>query len=137
MDQPVSSTKKQKTNHDLMKLIIVIAIIGLVGIGLGYYYSQLPENNPQKNQSNCEQAGGEWVEDQCLLSNRLAGEDCTDGGQCQSGVCFPPELTAAQMAALENGPLEGITGTCYPEELIIDCIKQVNHGVVSKESLCY
>jgi len=131
--------RRQQPNKSLIQLIIAIAIIGLLGTGLGCYYSQLPEHNPQKNQSTCEQAGGEWLENQttCLISNKVAGENCTDGGQCQSGVCFPPPLTPEQRASLSNGDVTDIIGTCYPEKLIEDCVKQVINGAVSLESLCY
>ncbi|PIY96987.1 MAG: hypothetical protein COY66_01855 [Candidatus Kerfeldbacteria bacterium CG_4_10_14_0_8_um_filter_42_10] len=134
---PPSEKKHRQSSKDLFKLIIAIVIIGLLGVGSGYYYSQLPKNNPQKNQSNCEQAGGDWENEKCLLSNRLTGEECIDGGQCQSGICFPPELTEEQIAELAEKPLTDITGTCYSEELIEECVKQVNNGTVSLESLCY
>jgi len=111
----------------------------LLGIGLGYYYNQQPENNPQRNQSSCEQSGGEWRTNQaiCLISNKIFGEDCIDGGQCQSGVCFPPILTSQQQANIINGEvITDIIGTCYLDELLEGCVKQVNNGEVSFESLC-
>ncbi len=136
--QPEINNKLLKSNKLLFAIIISIVII-LLGIGLGIWYNQLPENNPQRDQSSCEQAGGEWVAEQknCLISNRMEGENCTDGGQCQSGVCFPPDLTSEQQANIDEGNvLMGITGTCYPEELIEGCVKQVLKGIVSQESLC-
>ncbi|MBU0613212.1 hypothetical protein KKB10_04320 [Patescibacteria group bacterium] len=138
---PKSRLKKQnrQSNKSLIILIVTILTICLLGIGLGLIYSQLPESNPQKNQNYCEKAGGEWEQGQssCLLSNRFTGEVCTDGGQCQSGVCFPPILTEEQQIALTKGEITGITGTCYPEELIEGCVKQVLKGTASMESLCY
>ena len=131
--------KKHKQQNNFSLLILIIIVICLFGIGLGYYYSQLPENNPQRDQSSCEQAGGQWQKSQsnCLISNRIAGEPCTDGGQCQSGICFPPTLTGEQQTALSNEPVVGITGTCYLDEFLGGCIKQVIDGAVSMESLCY
>jgi hypothetical protein len=110
-----------------------------MGMGVGYFYSQLPANNPQKNQANCEKAGGEWQKNKanCLLSYRAAGEACTDGGQCQSGICFPPTMNEEQMAILAEGTLSGIIGTCYPDGINDGCIKQVINGKVTMQSLCY
>ncbi|MBU0706767.1 hypothetical protein KKG41_00135 [Patescibacteria group bacterium] len=128
----------EKSNKLLLSIIISIALIILLGIGTGIWYNNLPENNPQRDQSSCEKSGGEWVAGQslCLISNRVAGEECTDGGQCQSGVCFPTKLTDEQQAALVDGEVSGISGTCYPEELIKGCVQQVLKGKVTKESLC-
>ncbi len=139
--KPEPEIQDQPSNKKLLTVTIIIAMIlflGFLGIGLGYWYNQLPENNPQRDRVSCEQAGGEWLTDQstCLISNRVAGEICTDGGQCQSGVCFPPALTQEQQAALSHGDVTGITGTCYSEELMTDCVKQVIDGTVSRESLC-
>ncbi|MFA6272321.1 MAG: hypothetical protein WC693_04440 [Patescibacteria group bacterium] len=133
--------KNQAKRHhnDLSIIITIIITICLLGIGLGYFYSQLPENNPQKNEENCEKAGGEWQKnnEKCLLSYRVDGEACTDGGQCQSGICFPPALNEEQMASLNEGMLSGIIGTCYDGESTEGCIKQVIDGTVSMQSLCY
>jgi hypothetical protein len=133
--------KKQpkKYRNDLSIILAIIITICLMGIGMGYFYSQLPENNPQKSQENCEKAGGEWQKnnEKCLLSYRADGEACTDGGQCQSGICFPPALTEEQMTILANGNLSGVIGTCYTDNSAEGCIKQVNDGTVSMKSLCY
>lgn len=129
----------QKSNKLLFVIFLGITVIILLGIGLGIWYNQLPENNPQRNQSSCEKASGEWVAEQenCLISNRTTGEICTDGGQCQSGVCFPPDLTPEQQTSISDGNvITGITGTCYSEESIEGCIKQVLKGTISRESLC-
>ncbi|MFA6391663.1 MAG: hypothetical protein WCW66_02805 [Patescibacteria group bacterium] len=132
-------TQSKKTNKDLFIVIIIIVSICLFGILVGYFYSQLPENNPQKNQSNCEKAGGVWEKnsDNCLLSYKADGEICTDGGQCQSGICFPPALSEAQMVTLEDEELSGIIGTCYTDDSAEGCVKQVIDGAVSMQSLCY
>ncbi|MFH0853557.1 MAG: hypothetical protein V1853_04070 [bacterium] len=126
--------------HKIKKYLplIIIAAIPLCGIALGFYYSSLPEHHPQRDRQSCESVGGEWSNEHnsCLLANKAAGEICTDGGQCQSGVCFPSALTEGQQAALSSGEVSGITGTCYPEELVEGCVKQVILGTVSKESLC-
>ncbi|MFA6511985.1 MAG: hypothetical protein WCV86_02605 [Patescibacteria group bacterium] len=121
----------------LYAFLIVMAIL-LSGVALGLYYASLPEHHPQSSKSACEKAGGDWVADQalCLISNRVAGEACTDGGQCKSGVCFPPTLTDAQQATLLHEDVSGIIGTCYPDELIQDCVPQVLKGTVSRASLC-
>ena len=71
-----------------------------------------------------------------FVSYKESGAICTDGGQCKSGVCFPPTLTEEQKVKLTNSPVENIIGTCYPDELITGCIKQVLMGTVSKESMC-
>ncbi|MFH1366995.1 MAG: hypothetical protein ABIH38_03330 [Patescibacteria group bacterium] len=134
-----SENPAKKSKKILYGLLIGMAAIILLGICLGYWYNQLPKNNPQRSQYTCEQAGGQWLVDEstCLISNRLAGEACTDGGQCQSGVCFPPDLTEEHQAAVTRGEkVSGLTGTCYPEELIGDCVKQILKGTVSRESLC-
>lgn len=126
-------------SHSHRLIIIVVAVICLVGIGLGFWYNQLPKNNPQRDQSSCEQAGGEWRSNEkiCLISNRVAGEECTDGGQCKSGICFPPPLTQEQQLNITNGSAENIVGTCYSEEVAEGCVKQVVNGTVTLESLCF
>lgn len=138
--KPQPNKQSQPANRLLLKLIIIIVIICLSGIILGIWYNQLPVHHPGRNQSACEQAGGEWVTDQaiCLISYKTTGEFCTDGGQCQSGVCFPPELTTEQQSVIASGQkISGLTGTCYPEEEIVDCVEQILKGTISKESLCY
>ena len=129
--------QKQNNTKIFIFIIIIFAIIIFTGIGLGFLYSSLPENNPEKNKQFCEKAGGQWTEDQtCLLSHKKAGELCTDGGQCISGICFPPTLTDEQKINLNKGPLENIVGTCYSENIVTGCIEQVIMGTISKESMC-
>ncbi|MFH1426313.1 MAG: hypothetical protein ABIG66_02665 [Candidatus Kerfeldbacteria bacterium] len=124
------------------KVLIAIGIFFVLliasGIILGVLYSALPQHHPQDSQKNCESVGGEWVESEqfCLLGHKKAGESCTDGGQCESGVCFPPALTNAQRAALLTQPLDNIVGTCYPDEDLTGCIEQVLLGTITKESMC-
>ena len=129
---------KKDTNKKLIILLAMIVAIILFGISLGIFYSLLPGHNPPKSKQVCESAGGQWSDEQnfCLLSYKEPGEICTDGGQCKSGVCFPPTLTEEQRINLTNGPLKNIVGTCYPDELITSCVKQVLMGTVSKESMC-
>ena len=104
---------------------------------MGFIYSSLPGHHPEKNKYSCESAGGKWTEDKiCLLSYKKAGETCTDGGQCISGVCFPPTLTDEEKISLTKGHLKNIQGTCYPEYLVTGCVPQVNGGSISKESMC-
>ena len=129
--------QKQNTPKILLFIIIIFAIIILFGIGLGFLYSSLPEHHPEKNKQFCENAGGQWTDDQtCLLSYKKAGEICTDGGQCISGVCFPPTLTDEEKINLTKGPLKNVAGTCYPENLVTGCVEQVLMGTISKESMC-
>jgi hypothetical protein len=127
-------------NTDKKLLFIFIIIVGIIlsGIALGFLYNSLPANNPQKSKQGCESVGGDWSEEQnkCLVSYKEAGGSCTDGGQCTSGVCFPPTLTAEQEIELGKGPLKNIIGTCYPDELVSGCIRQVLKGTISKESMC-
>jgi len=120
----------------LILLATIVAII-LFGISLGVFYSLLPGHNPP-NKEACESVGGQWSEEQsfCLLSYKESGEACIDGGQCKSGVCFPPLLTEEQKNNLNNGPLKNIVGTCYSDELITGCVEQVIMGTLSKESMC-
>jgi len=126
-----------KENRNLIIIFVIVITIILFGIGLGFLYSSLPAHHPEKNKQFCENAGGQWTDDQtCLLSYKKAGEICTDGGECISGVCFPPTLTDEQKNNLTKGPLKNIVGTCYPEELITGCVEQVLMGTVSKESMC-
>lgn len=130
---------KQNTNNKLIILLLIIVAIILFGIALGFFYNSLPANNPQKSKQGCESVGGDWSVEQnkCLVSYKEAGEVCTDGGQCKSGVCFPPELTEEQSVMLDsNKTIEGVVGTCYPDELITGCVEQVLMGTVSKESMC-
>jgi len=129
---------KKDTNKELIILLVIILAIILFGVSLGIIYSLLPGNNPPKSKQACESASGQWSDKQnfCLLSYKETGEICTDGGQCKSGVCFPPTLTEEQKINLTNGPLKNIVGTCYPDELITGCVKQVLMGTVSKESMC-
>lgn len=104
---------------------------------MGFLYSSLPEHHPEKNKEYCEKAGGQWTDNEtCLLSYKKAGESCADGGECRSGVCFPPALTEEQKNDLMKGPLKNIVGTCYPEELAIGCVAQVIKGTISQESMC-
>lgn len=129
--------QKGNTPKILIIIIIIFSIIILLGIGLGLLYSSLPGHHPEKNRQNCESAGGLWTENQtCLLSYKKAGEICTDGGQCQSGVCSPPALTDEQKTDLEKSPLKNIVGTCLPEEQISGCVEQVVKGTISKKSMC-
>jgi hypothetical protein len=129
--------QKQNTHKILFFLTIILAIIVLFGIGLGLLYSSLPEHHPEKNKQFCENAGGQWTNNQtCLLSYKKTGETCTDGGQCISGVCFPPTLTAEEKINLTKSPLKNVVGTCYPENLITDCVAQVLKGTITKESMC-
>lgn len=129
--------QKQNIPKIFIFIIIIFAIIIFSGIGLGLLYSSLPEHHPEKNKEYCERAGGQWTTDGiCLLSYKKAGEPCTDGGQCVSGICFPPTLTDEQKINLARGPLKNIIGTCYPEDLITDCVEQVIKGTISQQSLC-
>ena len=128
--------------HNILKIplliFIIIIVIVLSGILLGLIYSLLPGHHPQKNKQACESVGGDWLDEKeiCLLSYKKTGEMCTDGGQCISGVCFPPILTAEQKINLTKGPLKNIVGTCYSEDLVIGCVEQVLMGTISKESMC-
>jgi len=126
----------QKENAPKILLLIFAGII-LFGIFLGLLYSALPSHHPEKNKQSCENAGGKWSDNQtCMLSYKKAGELCTDGGQCVSGICFPPPLTDDQKYNLTKGPLNNIVGTCYPEEQAVGCVKQVLIGTISRESMC-
>ena len=125
-------------NKKLILILIIVAIIILFGIALGFCYSLLPEHYPQRNKQACESVGGEWSQSQtkCLLANKKAGETCTDGAQCESGACSPPTLTEEQKTVLINVPIKNILGTCYPDDLLTGCVKQVIKGTISKESMC-
>ncbi len=129
---------KQGANKNLIILLVIIVVIILSGISLGILYSLLPGHNPPKSKQACESASGQWSDEQnvCILSHKEPGEICTDGGQCKSGVCFPPTLTEEQKINLIDSPLKNIVGTCYPDELITGCVKQVIMGTISKESMC-
>ncbi len=122
------------------RLIIFIGtlIIALLGIVLGYCYSLLPGHHPEKNQQACESVGGEWSNSQniCLLANKKAGETCTDGAQCESGICFPPDLSEEQKIMLADESIKNIIGTCYPDNFPTGCVKQIIMGTISKESMC-
>lgn len=129
--------KREDNSKAVIFTVVIFIVIILFGVGLGLLYSSLSEHHPEKNQESCENAGGQWTENQtCLLSYKKAGEICIDGGQCISGVCFPSTLTDEQKINLEKGPLKNIVGTCYPEDLVTGCIKQVIMGIISKESMC-
>jgi len=112
--------------------------VPLIGIVLGILYSRLPGNNPQESQAGCEIVGGDWdtVTGRCLVSYKEAGESCTDGGQCKSGICAPPILTSEQQAALIRGPVSGIVGVCAAPTEVTGCVPQVQKGVISAESMC-
>ena len=127
-----------KDNKNLIIIFGIMAIIILFGITLGFYYSSLSEHHPQKNKQSCESIGGQWLDNQkkCLLSYKKAGEICTDGGQCESGVCFPPALTEEQKTMLIKEPIKDIVGICYSDNFPTGCIKQVIMGIISKESMC-
>jgi len=129
---------KQGVNREFVKPLVVIITVILLGVSLGIFYSLLPGNNPPKNKQACESASGQWSDEKsfCLLSYKESGEVCTDGGQCKSGICFPPTLTEEQKTSLANGPLKNIAGACYPDELTTGCIEQVIMGTISNESMC-
>lgn len=112
--------------------------VPIFGIALGYYYSSLPKNNPQRDKKSCESIYGEWLneEGRFLLSYKKAGETCVDGGQCKSGICFPPDLTEEQKTILLSESIENIIGTCYPDDFVTGCVKQVVGGTISKNSMC-
>lgn len=123
------------------KLIIIsIIFVGIIlsGIALGFFYSSLPENNPQRDKASCESINGKWLDDEnkCLLSYKKAGEACIDGGQCESGVCSPPELTEEQRLIINSGLMDSVVGTCFPSNIVSGCVDQVVNGKISKESMC-
>ncbi|MFA7681777.1 MAG: hypothetical protein WCX61_01980 [Candidatus Peribacteraceae bacterium] len=122
----------------ILYVFIILFIICAAGIALGFFYSSLPGHHPQESRQACESVGGEWSDEQnaCLLSYKEGGELCTDGGQCISGICFPPVLSDEQKIALTHGSIKNIIGTCYADEFASGCVKQVIMGTVSKESLC-
>lgn len=122
----------------IIVVLISIATIILSGVALGYYYASLPEHHPQESRQGCESVGGDWLGEKgkCLLSYKKTGEPCRDGGQCKSGVCFPPVLTEAQEMELAGGLVDNVVGTCYAEELVLGCVKQVLMGTVTKQSMC-
>ncbi|MCD4694473.1 hypothetical protein K8R62_03905 [bacterium] len=120
----------------MKNILIIFAAVVVFGIILGFYYSSLPEHHPRDNKEACESVGGDWASDRCLVSYKEAGEECIDGGQCESGVCYPQELTEEQIIEIMNGPISNMTGTCYPDSMIDGCIKQVLGGTISKQSLC-
>jgi len=125
-------------NRNILIIVLVFIAIVFGGIMLGFWYSRLPSNNPQKSQAGCESVGGDWdaVAGRCLVSYKKEGEPCVDGGQCKSGICFPPTLTEEQEVVLLGGHLKNVVGTCYSDEQITGCVKQVLMGIVSKESMC-
>jgi len=129
---------QQNTNKKIIFIFTIVVIIIFFGIAMGFYYSSLPAHHPQQSKQACESVGGQWADEGsfCLISYKESGEICTDGGQCKSGVCFPPTLTEEQKSNLNNGPLKNIVGICYPDEIITGCVEQVLMGVVSKESMC-
>ena len=96
--------QNQIVNKSLIIIFIIIVFIILGGITLGFFYSRLPGHNPPKNKQSCESVDGQWSDEQniCFLSYKKSGETCTDGGQCKSGVCFPPILTEKQKINLNN-----------------------------------
>ena len=130
--------QKQPTQNILISALLVIAIILLAGVILGRYYASLPEHHPQDNKKNCEGVGGEWIDDQktCILSSKKAGEVCVDGGQCESGICSPPELTDEQKITIKKQALKNIKGTCSGDNFSGGCVEQVISGEVTKESMC-
>lgn len=126
------------SNRQIVTVVLVLVAIPLVGIMLGFLYSRLPANNPQRSQTGCESVGGDWdsVAGRCLVSYKEAGESCIDGGQCKSGICSPPRLSSEELAALKRGPISGIVGVCASNTEVTGCVPQVLKGVVSAESMC-
>ena len=114
--------KNSQTEFVLPLLIIIALALVVTGITLGFLYSRLPSNNPQKSQVGCESVGGDWnaVAQECLVSYKKTGELCTE----------------EQKINLISSPLENMAGTCYPDELITGCVEQVLMGTISKESMC-
>jgi hypothetical protein len=128
---------KQEASRGIIVLVVIVIII-LSGIALGFFYNSLPANNPQKSKQGCESVGGDWSTEQnkCLVSYKEPGAICTDGGQCKSGICFPPALTGEQKIILASEPIKNIIGTCHIDDSPTGCIEQVIMGTISKESMC-
>ena len=59
--------KKEKASNYLVLIIIFSVVVILGGIGLGIWYSSLPQHHPQDSQKNCESINGQWVNDQCVF----------------------------------------------------------------------
>ncbi len=137
-DLPTSPDKVYRSvTRQISILVLAVIAIVLAGIMLGFLYNRLPANNPQESRAGCESVGGEWdqVENKCLVSYKEAGEQCTDGGQCKSGVCSPPILSSEE-ALLARGPITGIVGVCASDTEVIGCVPQVVKGVITAESMC-
>ena len=119
--------------------LLFILLIPVFGVSLGFYYSSLPENNPQRDKKSCESVHGEWIDDEnrCLISYKKAGENCVDGGQCESGICFPSDITVAQKDMVLAGKIiENMSGICHEDTEVSGCIEQVIDGTISKASMC-
>ena len=125
-------------NKQFVILALILVLISLFGITLGFLYERLPSNNPQKSQVGCESVGGDWdtVADKCLVSYKEAGESCTDGGQCISGICSPPTLSSDEKDTLAHNPISNIVGVCASNAEVTGCVPQVQKGVVSIETMC-
>jgi hypothetical protein len=125
-------------NRQIATIALVLAAISLAGILLGFLYSRLPANSPQESRAGCESVGGDWdaAASRCLVSYKEAGESCTNGGQCKSGICTPPELSDQQRAALILGPISGIVGVCSGNMEPTGCVPQVLKSIISTESMC-
>lgn len=58
-------------NYKENKRMTIVVFIGmgvlLLGIGSGFYYTSLPEHNPEKNQPSCENNVEELPEGTCSL----------------------------------------------------------------------
>lgn len=130
--------QKRTNQKKLTIFLIIISVIVLLGIISGRYYASLPGHYPQADKQNCESVGGEWVEDRktCIVSSKKVGEICTDGGQCESGICSPLKLTDEQKTMIEKESLKNMTGICSADNFTTGCVEQVVMGVVSKESMC-
>lgn len=125
-------------NPKVVSVVIILVVISVIGIALGFLYERLPSNNPQESQAGCESVGGDWDMEagRCLVSYKEAGESCTDGGQCKSGICSPPTFSSEEEAALAQGPISNIVGVCASSAEVVGCVPQVLNSVVSAESMC-
>ncbi len=129
---------QREVKRQIVTVVSIVVAILVMGVLLGMLYGALPSNNPQKSQAGCESVGGDWdaVASTCLVSYKSAGESCTDGGQCKSGVCSPPILSNEDDALLARGPLSGVVGICATTAEVFGCVPQVLKGTISIESMC-
>lgn len=127
-----------KGNKILLLIVGTGAFLMLVGLALlknmpSPAPSEFPPYSIQRaqdieTQAECEAEGGTWkqwgliMESSCNIPTSDAQKPCTDGSQCESGVCLAGE---------SGNPERQVQGTCYGwQRLLGGCFTFIEEGKI-------